>query len=132
MILRLQGRRRFVMSKSKILCVSYDESLLRTRDMILRKAGYDVTAALGFVEAQRLCAEQKFDVVVIGHTIPANDKLALIQCAQQGAGAAALCLRKPNDPVLREPDYSTDRTDPDGLVEAVKTTLAQRAEGGRS
>lgn len=115
------------MSQGKILCISYDESIMQTREMILRNAGYDVTSALGFVEAQRLCAEQPFDVVVIGHTLPVKDKLALIQCAKQGGRTATLCLRSPGDPVLSQADYSTDRTDPEGLVTAVKAALSRRS-----
>ena len=116
----------------RILSISYDPSLLQTREMILRNAGYDVTSALGFVEAQRLCAEQQFDVIVIGHTIPIKDKLALIRCAKQGQRAATLCLRKASDPVVEEADYSTDKTDPGTLVEAVNTALARRASSAES
>ena len=117
------------MSKPRILSIAYDESLLQTREMILRNAGFDVTSALGFVEAQGLCGKQQFDLVVIGHTIPRNDKLALIQCAKQRGGAATLCLRKSSDPVLKEADYSTDRTDPGALVEEVRIALARRGSG---
>lgn len=110
---------------SKVLSITYEEPLMQTREMILHKAGFDVTSGLGFVEAQALCTERQFDLVIIGHAIPTKDKLALIQCAKQG-GARVLCLRNPNDPVLPQADYSTDRTDPDGLIEAIKTLLAQR------
>ena len=115
---------------SRVLSISYEEPLLRTREMILRNAGFDVTSALGFVEAQRFCAEQKFDVVVIGHTIPTSDKLALIQSARRDARADTLCLRKAGEPLVPEADYSTDRTGPDELVEAVKNLLAQRGKPG--
>ena len=120
------------MSRLRVLSITYDESLLQTREMILSKAGFDVTSALGFVDAQRLCAEQDFDVVVIGHTLPRNDKLALLRCAKQGGTAATLCLRNPSDPVMTDADYSTDRIDPEGLVKAVHETLARRKPGAGS
>lgn len=114
------------MSKPKILSITYNESLQRTRQLILDKAGFDTTSALGFVEAQSLCAKGSFDLVVIGHSIPRPDKLALLKFAKEKCGSATLCLRKPNDPVLPEADYSTDRTDPNGLIEAVKAALNAR------
>lgn len=119
------------MSKARILSITYNESLMQTREMILRNAGYDVTSALGFVEAQSVCAEQPFDLVIVGHSIPTNDKLAIIKCAKARTGAVVLCLRKPNAPVLREADYSTDETDPGGLVAAVKSALANGRRSGQ-
>jgi Response regulator containing CheY-like receiver, AAA-type ATPase, and DNA-binding domains len=111
-------------AKSRILSITYDESLLRTRELILRKAGFDVTSALGFVEARSLCAANRFDLVVVGHSIPVDDKIAILKFAKEGCSAATLCLRKPNSRVLPEADYSTDKTDPRGLVEAVNAALA--------
>jgi hypothetical protein len=114
------------MSKPKILSITYNESLQRTRQMILDKAGFDAISALGFVEAQSLCAQGPFDLVIVGHSIPVADKLALLKFAKEGCGAVTLCLRRPNGPVLSEADYSTDRSDPEGLVEAVKLALGSR------
>jgi DNA-binding NtrC family response regulator len=111
------------MSKPRILSITYDESLRDTRQMILEKAGYATTSALGFMDAQSLCRTGGFDLVVIGHTLPTPDKLALIKIIKEESGTTVLCLRNPGVPVVPEADYSTDRTDPEGLVEAVKTAL---------
>jgi hypothetical protein len=40
-----------------ILSVSYDESLLRTREMLLESEGYNVISALGFDDCKRLVAK---------------------------------------------------------------------------
>ena len=62
-----------------VLSISYDESLLRTRERILKAAGFDVTSALGFTEASAHCGKSSFDLVIIGHSLPRTDKAALVQ-----------------------------------------------------
>jgi DNA-binding response OmpR family regulator len=114
------------MSKPKILSITYDESLQRTRQMILVNAGYVAVSALGFVAAQSLCTDRSFDLIIIGHTLPTADKLALIKIIKEASGTAVLCLRNSGVPVPPGADYSTDRTDPEGLVEAVKAALSAR------
>ena len=112
------------MSKAKILSITYDEPLLRTRQMILENAGYVAISALGFVEAQSLCRDRSFDLIIIGHTLPTLDKLALIKIVKEASRTPVLCLRNSGVPVPPEADYSSERTDPEGLVEAVKAALS--------
>ena len=47
-----------------ILSISYDESLLRTREWLLRASGFTVTSALGFTEAAAHCRNSDFDLVI--------------------------------------------------------------------
>ena len=58
----------------RILSISYDETLLRTRQMLLRHVGYQVTSVFGYSAAIRESAEGKFDLVIMGHSIPHEDK----------------------------------------------------------
>jgi DNA-binding response OmpR family regulator len=48
--------------KPRILSISYDLPLLRTRQLMLTQEGYDVVSAEGFAEALEHCSE-KFDLV---------------------------------------------------------------------
>jgi DNA-binding response OmpR family regulator len=63
---------------SRILSISYDESLLQTRAMLLERAGYEVDSALGFSAAIHACKTKQFDLVVLGHSIPVEDKEQII------------------------------------------------------
>lgn len=65
--------------RKRILSVSYDASLLATRRMMLEQQGYNVTSALGFTAALEACRGDEFDLFILGHSIPAKDKAALIQ-----------------------------------------------------
>src|SRR5258706_14975278 len=89
----------------RVLCISYDESLLLTRKMVLEQAGYDVSAALGFAEAMEACSnDPMFDVIVMGHSLPRKDKSALIAALRPGCKAPVLSIRRHGDLPLPEAD----------------------------
>lgn len=66
-------------SSCLILSVSRDERLLRTREMVLESAGWQVVPAMETDEALRRFQEQDFDVVVLGHSIPSSERIWLAQ-----------------------------------------------------
>jgi len=103
----------FMPNKRRVLCISYDESLLVTRKLILEQAGFEVTAALGFAEAMEACKNhQTFELIVIGHSMPRKDKTALIQTLRSmQCDAPVLSIRRHGDPPLPEADYSVDSYD---------------------
>jgi DNA-binding response OmpR family regulator len=110
-----------------ILSVSYDWSLLVTRDLVLRKAGYTVTSALGFDDAMRLCREIKYDLAIIGHSMPLEDQQALLEEVRKSSGAPVLYLFRSSDGVLEGADYTLDAMEgPDALVRAVNEVLVRR------
>src|SRR3954452_6526890 len=100
-------------NKRRVLCISYDESLLLTRKMILEQAGFEVTPALGFAEAMEICeSDPGFELIVIGHSMPRKDKTALIHTLRSmQCNAPVLSIRRHNDPPLPEADYSVDSYD---------------------
>ena len=64
---------------AKILSVSYDEVLLTTRQQILEKRGDNVTSACGFQYALQLCdSNTEFDLFIVGHSIPHEEKETLV------------------------------------------------------
>lgn len=60
---------------ARILSVSCDESLLHTREMLLRSCGYEVVATLGYAESLKACRKGNFDLFILGHSIPHAEKL---------------------------------------------------------
>ncbi len=62
-----------------ILSVSRDERLLRSRQMVLESAGWQVVTTTDTMDALRWLAEQDFHVVVMGHSIPAAERVSLAQ-----------------------------------------------------
>ena len=112
-------------TKKRILSISYDESLLATRKLLLEQAGFDVVATLGFAEAATICHfDHKFDLIVMGHSIPQADKAALIEMLRQHCETPLLCMHKPNESPLPEAEFSVNSADgPMVLIEAVKAAL---------
>lgn len=106
-----------------ILSISYDQSLLKTQHWILQKQGYDVVSVLGFVEAAEACAKVGYDLLILGQTLPKEDKAALAKLAKNFCGTRVLSLRGYGQQPIAEADYSTDQTDPRGLIEAVDRAL---------
>jgi DNA-binding NtrC family response regulator len=108
----------------RILSVSYDESLLATRQMILERAGFEVVSALGFSEALERCKKSNFDLVLLGHTIPIKDKASLIPSLKQHC-TRVLSIRRPGFPPAPGADFSVDSQEgPEALIAAVKSALA--------
>jgi DNA-binding response OmpR family regulator len=65
--------------RARILSVSYDEVLLRTRHMLLQREGYDVVSAAGFAASFAKCKEGGFDLFVLGHSIPPEEKCTMVE-----------------------------------------------------
>lgn len=60
-----------------ILCTGKDPSLLRTRKLILEKAGHTVITATDQRTVAAACQKYKFDVAVLGQSVSAESKRIL-------------------------------------------------------
>lgn len=105
------------MSK-RILSVSYDVSLLATRQLMLELKGYQVTSALGFTDALEHCKNSGFDLFILGHSIPVKDKHALIKNFKENYPAPILSLERTDEErVLCDFHVSPDK--PEELLQKV-------------
>ena len=111
--------------KKRILSISYDESLLNTRQWMLEALGHEVASALGYTTALELCREQSFDFVIIGHSIPQADKKAIVREIRQHCNAPVLALNKHGERSLPEAEYNMDFSHPEQLLDFVKGVLNQ-------
>ncbi len=111
-----------------ILSVSYDETLLSTRQLLLEARGYTVTSAEGFVEAKRLCMAGSYDLLIMGHSIPHTDKEALIVETRAHCHAPVLALLRPGEPELEQATKSIDAINPQLLLDTVAQLLGSGAK----
>jgi DNA-binding response OmpR family regulator len=115
-----------MVAKKRILSVSYDEALLATRRMLLETAGFEVVPALGFTDALVQCEMDKFDLIIIGHTLPRSDKEALVANIKLRKCGPVLSLRKHEDQPVAGADWSVDSGEgPEMLLRTVKNILGQ-------
>lgn len=111
---------------ARILSVSYDVSLLGTRQMILQNQGHEVVSALGFTEALKQCqSSKKFDLFILGHSIPHSDKEALISAFRADCAAPVVALTNPSEKPVRGADFEIE-PDPERVVALVKKLTSGR------
>jgi DNA-binding NtrC family response regulator len=112
--------------KARILSISYDASLLFTRQALLQLAGYDVVSAEGFADAIEHCSGH-FDLIIMGHSIPQRDKRAIVaELHERGCDAPLLSLLRHGELEIPEATRSADPHDPKLLLNIVKEMLAER------
>jgi DNA-binding response OmpR family regulator len=107
----------------RILSVSYDSTLLRTRQMVLESRGYEVVSAHGFTDAVEKCKSGKYDLLIIGHSIPHNDKRAIIRELNAHCPAPVLALMRATEGHLAEATASVE-PNPEQVLAAVESLLS--------
>lgn len=107
----------------RILSVSYDEPLLRTRELLLRHEGYDVVSALGFTDAVEQCQKGIFDLFILGHSIPDKDKRHLMSAFRAHCKAPVLALRRHGENAPDDAEYHAYPDDIEGLLKTVGKIL---------
>ena len=114
-------------SPATILSISYDRDLLFTREMILARAGYRVYSVLQFKEALDLCAQKTFDLVIIGHSIPDDDKRMFLAEIRGRGAMPILAFRRIVDRRLEGMDFELDPAEgPEVLLAKVTAILSLR------
>jgi CheY-like chemotaxis protein len=96
----------------RILSISYDQALLETRALILSREGFEVESAVGFTAAIQACKKGTFDLVILGHSIPAEDKSAIVKQLKDVCVTPILALRRSNEPPVTTAEYNLDSGDP--------------------
>lgn len=97
--------------------------MLKTRQWILEQAGYEVLSALGFAAALEVCqTRHDFDLVLMGHSMPQKDKIALFEALK--TKASLLSILRPGELPIPHATHAVEASDgPEALLEAVKRVL---------
>jgi DNA-binding response OmpR family regulator len=114
---------------ARILSISYDKSLLSTRQLLLEGIGHEVTSAVGLERALKLCRSRKFDLVIIGHSIPEKDKEQIIRVVREVCETPVLALLRPSERPLKMANYNHELMHPEQFLSLVKTIVPEEASG---
>ena len=87
---------------------------------MLSREGFEVESALGFSAAVHACENEKFDLVIMGHSIPSADQDFIIKQLKELSDAPILALRRPHDGPLETAEYNLDPDDPERFLSYVK------------
>ena len=73
-----------------VLCTGVDPSVVRTRQLILERAGHVVVPALDEATLIKACQQNKFDVAVVGQTVSPKIKRRIAGLIRESCGDAKL------------------------------------------
>jgi CheY-like chemotaxis protein len=106
-------------AKRRILNVALNGALLKPRSAILERAGYEVVPALSHIDVQTACEQHKdFDLVILGHSIPKQEKRRVMQTVREYCGHVPLLELYPHGtiPVDEEADDQLPSADEADLL----------------
>ena len=112
----------------RMLSISYDKALLHTRAMMLSREGFEVESAVGFTAAILSCKNGRFDLVIMGHSIPSADKLAIVKQLREVCATPILALRRPNEAPIKTAEYNLDSGDPQRFLSYVKEITTHQTQ----
>lgn len=107
----------------RILSISYDDTLLQTRELMLKMRGYDVTSTYGFTASLEQCHRKDWDLLVMGHSIPDRDQQSLMAEFRRNSSAPVLSLHRMGDNRLEGATEVITPDHPELLLEAVDRLL---------
>lgn len=109
----------------RILSLSYDSTLARTREMILSAAGFQVATYTDGEQAVQACRRHSFDLIVIGHSIPLKERREMLTRVRALCQTPVLALLRHGEAPLTGADYVFDASQsPVQLLETVKNILS--------
>jgi hypothetical protein len=92
--------------------------------MLFSSAGFQVTSVLTVGQAIERCAPEEFELVIVGHSIPLDQRKWLLKEVRGRCATPVLALRRAGEPPLTEADYTFDSTEsPALLLETVVNIL---------
>ena len=91
---------------ARILSVSYDLALLSSRQLLLESLGHEVVSASDFDQALQYCQDgTRFDLFVLGHSIPGAEKLTLIAGFRARFSAPVIALKRVGEEASADVDF---------------------------
>jgi DNA-binding response OmpR family regulator len=127
LIATLESRLASRQPKARILSVSYDQPLMKTRQLLLEREGYEVVSVGTYGASLDECKKGGFDVFILGHSIPPADQENLVREFRQACSAPIISLRRnPGQEMVRGANFHIE-PDPEPLLKVIEEIVASRA-----
>jgi len=113
----------------RVLSIAADSALRISRQLILERAGFEVTSASGLEEASAICQQAAFVLFILGQTSSEDEQKQLARVLRNKCpGIPVLELHSHGTAYLAKADYSVETLDgPEALVLMVQRIL-EKAE----
>lgn len=108
---------------TRILSVSYDLPLLSSRRLLLESLGCEVVSAADFGQALQQCSKgTRFDLFVLGHSIPGAEKNVLIAAFRSHCSAPVVALSKMGEEPAAGADFQIE-PEPGPLLDVISRII---------
>jgi DNA-binding response OmpR family regulator len=111
-----------------VLAIGYDPVLLETRSQVLRSAGYTVVSARSLKQAIPQFLEGDFDLVVLCHSIPEEDRQRFMNLIRRHTSRTPVVFISSGFGQLDRSADVTLENDPDDLVAGLREVLSRNRE----
>jgi DNA-binding response OmpR family regulator len=127
LIASLDARLGHRQGEARILSVSHDRLLLRMRQLLLEREGYEVVSAQGLSASLEACKEGGFDLLVLGHSLEHTEKQQIVDAFCSTSDAPVISLRRNTgeQPVRGAEHYI--EPDPEPMLKLIAEILSRRA-----
>src|SRR5215467_3214239 len=107
-------------NRGRILSLTFDPALSWTRELLFAGAGFQVVSFREVNAAIAASAGEEFDLIVLGHSIPREQRQSLIKDLRGKCATPVLALTRHGETPLAEADYLFDSSQsPSLLLETV-------------
>jgi DNA-binding response OmpR family regulator len=109
----------------RILSISYNPSLLLTRQLLLEQAGFEVVSTSELSQALEACetSDSPFDLVILGHSIPPEEKRKFVAHLKHNSNAPILALLRTNESPVEGAVASVESIDVKQFMATVRQLL---------
>jgi hypothetical protein len=115
-----------MISSSKVLSVGLGD-LVSSRNAGLRRAGFDVVAAISLEDVFRLCSSTRFDLAIVGHAFSIAEKAEFVRCIQREFQLPVILIDEGQMPASLRVDSRVHVNAPAGeLILAIQRLMEER------
>jgi hypothetical protein len=115
-----------MISSSKVLSVGLGD-LVSSRNAGLRRAGFDVVAAISLDDVFLSCGSTRFDLAIVGHAFSVAEKAEFVRCIQKEFQLPVILIDEGQMLATLRVDSRVHVNAPTGeLVRAIQRLMAER------
>ena len=113
---------------AEILCIGMDDASMQAKQLVLQGAGHSVSLAKDIRKVVAACSGIRFDVILIGQSLPDKEKLRVYELLQQHGAGARIVEQHVGAPVLTAADAHIRASESNKKLTAIIEDLIGRRQ----
>ena len=109
----------------KVLSIVLNPSAVKTRHLLMKQAGFEVTTVSGIDEGKRTAEKSSFDLFVIGHAAPYEERLQFLRWLRSRFGdeTRIVVLTGPHEGDFAEADGTAEASNPQEVLNTIQNCV---------